>query len=71
LVAAEDADQEHAESLIHSPYNSKFVKTKQDQKTQTDNKKCRVGNVVYLVALKGKVHPEKPAAQQTHTNVLE
>ena len=58
-------------NLIHSPYNSLFAKTKQDQKTQIDNKKCHVGNVVYLVALEGKVYLEKPAAQQTHTNVLE
>jgi len=71
LVAAEDADPEHAERLILSPYNSKFAKTKQDKKHKQIIKKCRVGNVVYLVALKGKVHPEKHVAQQTHTNVLE
>jgi len=43
LVAAEDADPEHAERLILSPYNSKFAKTKKDKKTQTYNKKmpCR------------------------------
>jgi len=39
LVAAEDADPEHTERLILSPYNSKFAKTKQDKKTQTDNQK--------------------------------